>query len=177
MDTIIRQEKPSDHEAVFQVVEAAFKDMPISDQSEPFLVNRLRKSEAFVPELSLVAEVDGKIVGHILVSKVKIKSENGEIEALSLAPVSVIPNFQNNGIGSALTMESHRRAKALGFQMILLVGHPAYYPRFGYERASKYGIKYPFDAPNEACMVIELQPDALQNVSGEVVFPKAFFQP
>ena len=101
---------------------------------------------------------------------------NTSFDSLALAPVSVHPDFQNKGIGSALIKEAHKRAKALGFQSIILVGHADYYPRFGYELTSKYGIKLPFPAPEESCMIIELNENGLKDVSGTVEYSKPFFE-
>ena len=167
---IIRQETHKDFKAVFNLIEEAFKTEKYSDHKEQFLVERLRKSAAFIPELSLVAEIDGKIVGHILITKLKIN----EFDSLALAPVSVLPEFQGKGIGGKLIIESHKKAKELGYQSIVLLGHETYYPRFGYERADKYGIELPFEVPKENCMVIELTKNGLKGVSGMVVYPNEF---
>lgn len=174
-ELIIRQETEADHSEVFNLIEAAFKNEEISDHKEHFLVDRLRKSKAFVPELSLVAELDNQLVGHILLTKLVIKSEPGETQSLALAPVSVLPEFQHQGIGGKLIRKAHEVAQSLGFKSVLLLGHPEYYPRFGYQKASSYGIQFPFEAPDEACMALELHKDSLQLVSGTVRYPKEFF--
>ena len=175
MNIKVRQEQPQDYPIVEKVVEAAFADEKMSDQSEHLLVARLRKSKAFVPELSLVAETNGQIVGHILLTKIQIKNDTRTYPSLALAPVSVLPEFQRKGIGSKLILKAHEAAQAVGFQSIILLGHADYYPRFGYERTSRYGIRLPFPAPEENCMVLGLQPEGLEGVSGEVIYPKAFF--
>ena len=108
---IIRQETKNDRTNVFNVIESAFKDAEFADNTEQFLVERLRKSVAFIPELSMVAEIDGKIVGHILLTKLKIKNKSTEFDSLALAPVSVLPEFQGKGIGGKLILESHKKAK------------------------------------------------------------------
>lgn len=171
----IRPETPADYSEVFQIVEAAFRGQKFSDQTEHLIVERLRQSTAYIPELSLVAEGEGKLLGHILISKVEVAGEEESFPALSLAPVSVLPQYQNQGIGGQLINAAHRSAKALGYLAIVLIGHATYYPRFGYEKASKYGISFPFDSPDINCMICELQENALQNIQGEVVYPKAFF--
>ena len=144
----------------------------------PFIrMERLRQSEAYIPELSLVAETNtGKIVGHILLSKVEIVSEKGTTTVLSVAPLSVLPEFQRQGIGGMLLREAHRRAALLGYKAVLLLGHKDYYPRFGYRKASSYGIRFPFNAPDECCMAVELEPDGLKDVHGLVCYPNAFFE-
>lgn len=175
MDLKIRQETKDDYQAVFDIVEAAFREMLLSDQTEQFLVERLRKSEGFIPQLSLVAEIDDALVGHIMVTKLFIDQGDQQKETLCLAPVSVHPDFQNLGVGSQLVKEAHRMAKELGYQSIILVGHADYYPRFGYERGSKYGIQFPSEAPDEACMAVALVPGGLDDLEGMVAFPEIFF--
>lgn len=175
MDVLIRQETKEDYKSVFDVVEAAFREMPLSDQTEQFLVERLRTSDFYIPQLSLVAEWDDTIVGHIMVTKLFIDQGDKKKETLCMAPVSVHHDFQNLGIGSQLVNEAHRISKAMGFRSIILVGHPNYYPRFGYERGSKYGILFPFEAPDEACLALALVPGGLDDLAGMVDFPAVFF--
>ena len=172
----LRQESSEDFEEVFSVIESAFKNEAYSDQKEQFLVEKLRTSKAFIPELSIVAENNGEIVGHILLTKIEIKDNHQSFESLALAPVSVKPGSQKKGIGGQLINEAHRIAKTLGYKSIVLLGHEAYYPKFGYELASKYGIKIPFDAPDENCMVLELVEDGLIGVSGMVDYAKEFYE-
>lgn len=172
----IRQEQVQDYKNVFKVITEAFKKITYSDQTEPFLVKRLRKSDAFVPELSLVAIIDEQIVGHIILTKITIENENQNFPSLALAPVSVLPKYQGQGIGGQLIKTAHEIAKNLGHQSIILLGHEHYYPRFGYRQTADFGIKLPFDAPKENCMAIELTKNALQNVTGTVVYSNAFFE-
>jgi predicted N-acetyltransferase YhbS len=175
MEVFIRQEKPTDYQAVFNIIEKAFKDAPIGDGNEQFLVERLRKSSAFIPELSLVAELKGEMIGHILLTRIQIREKDKTHELLALAPVSVLPKCQNQGIGGLLIKGAHAIAIKLGFKLIVLLGHQNYYPRFGYERASNYGIRIPFEAPDENCMVIELVQGGLIGVSGMVEYAPEFF--
>lgn len=176
MEIKLRQENKNDFESVFQLIEKAFEKEEYSDHKEQFLVERLRNSEAFIPELSIVAEIDNKIVGHILFTKLEIKNDLKSFESLALAPVSVLPEFQGKGIGSKLILYGHEIAKSLDYKSVILLGHQDYYPRFGYELCEKYNIKMPFDVPAENCMVIALTEDGLKDVNGEVVYPKAFFE-
>ncbi|MEE9437505.1 MAG: N-acetyltransferase [Saprospiraceae bacterium] len=171
---ILRQENKNDYEEVFSVIEKAFKYEEFANNTEQFLVERLRKSDAFIPELSLVAEIDEKIVGHILLTKLKIKNDTKEFGSLALAPVSVLPEYQGKGSGGKLILESHTRSKELGFTSIILLGHEKYYPRFGYVQANKYGIEIPFEVPKENCMVMELVENGLNGVNGMVEYPKEF---
>lgn len=176
MEIIIREENQTDYNIVFEVIEKAFEKLILSDHREQFLVQRLRKSTAFVPELSLVAEFENKIVGHILLTKLKIKNGQEQFESLALAPVSVLPEFQGKGIGAMLIQEAHKKARASGYQSIILLGHETYYPKFGYKPADTFGIELPFDVPKENCMAIELTENALNGVSGIVEYPKEFYE-
>lgn len=176
MKIFIRQEISTDYPKVFALVEQAFSTLEISDKTEQFLVERLRKSSAFLPELSIVAEIDNRVVGYILLTKIIIQNKESAFESLSLAPLAVLPEFQNKGIGGELILHSHKIAKQLGFKSVILVGHENYYPRFGYEPVSKFGIKLPFEAPEQNCLAIELVENGLKKVSGEVVYPKEFFE-
>lgn len=176
MKVNIRQEIPADYSIVFDLIEQAFHEEILSDKKEQFLVERLRKSNAFIPELSLVAEVNQEIVGYILLTKITIESKLYKHIALALAPVAVLPAFQNKGIGGMLIKEAHRIAKKLGYQSIILLGHENYYPKFGYRPLHQFNISLPFDAPKENCMAIELVPDALKRKEGSVVYPKEFFE-
>lgn len=172
----IRQEKKKDHQAVFSLIENAFEAEQYSDHQEQFLVERLRKSTAFVPELSLVAEEDNKIVGYILLTKIAIKGVSTMTKVLALAPVAVLPPYQGKGIGGQLIIEAHTIAQQLGFKAIVLLGHALYYPKFGYSKASKFDIQLPFDVPEENCMVLELEQGSLDHVAGMVVYPSEFFE-
>ncbi|NEM97024.1 N-acetyltransferase [Pontibacter sp. BT327] len=172
----IRQEEPKDYTAVSEVIEEAFRDEEYSDHREHLLVERLRKSDAFIPELSLVAVVDDAIVGHILLTRISIVNGENRFPSLALAPVSVKPEFQGKGIGSQLIREAHSIAKALSYSSIVLLGHENYYPRFGYELTGRYNINLPFDAPKENCMILPLAENALNGVTGTVEYPKEFFE-
>jgi len=159
MDIKIRQETSTDYKAVFKLIEEAFENEALSD---------------FVPELSLVAEVDDEIAGYILLTKIKIKSEKDEFGSLALAPVAVLPKFQKKGIGGMLINKAHKIAKSLDYKSIILLGHEKYYPRFGYLPVDQFGIELPFDAPKENCMAVELIENALSGISGMVKYPKEF---
>lgn len=176
MNIKIRQEELKDYKVVFNLIEKAFKKEKLSDHKEQFLVERLRKSKAFVPELSLVAEVDDVVIGHILLTKIEIKNDNESFESLALAPVSVLPEYQGKGIGGKLIKQAHKIAATLEFTSVVLLGHEKYYPRFGYQQASNFGITLPFEVPDENCMVIALKENSLNGVSGMVIYPKEFFE-
>ncbi len=174
MNVNIRQEEKSDYQDVFDLINEAFSQEKFSDQSEQFLVERLRNSDAFIPELSLVAEKGNEIVGHIMLSKIQIENEFNSYDSLALAPVSVMPRYQKMGIGALLIKRSHEIARELGYKSIILIGHAKYYPRFGYKPAKEFKINLPFDAPDENCMAIELVEDGLKGVNGIVEYPPEF---
>ena len=172
---IIRQETPADYARVFELTEKAFEALEISDHKEGQLLEKLRKAPAFIPELSLVAELGGLIVGHILFTPLVIEREEIQFQSLILAPVSVLPEFQNRGIGGQLIRAGHQKAIELGFHSAILFGHPEYYPRFGYKPASAWRIKSPIPLPSDdVFMAVELVDGALNQVSGIVVFPPEF---
>ena len=166
---IIRQEEPKDYEAVYRVVKAAFGSAEHTDGNEQDLVNALRKSKSFIPALSLVAEQDGKVTGHILFTEVKV----GGTVQLALAPLSVLPAFQKQGIGKALIRAGHEKAAALGYLYSIVLGSERYYPQMGYLPAGQYGIKPPFDVPSENFMACKLAMDA-PAVSGTVQYAEEF---
>lgn len=176
MNIQIRQESKVDYQSVFELIQKAFEHEEYSDHQEHFLVERLRQSSGFIPELALVAEIHGKIVGYILLTKIKIRNEaeRREYPSLALAPIAVLPEFQGRGIGGRLITEAHRIAAELDFGSIILLGHASYYPKFGYVTMAEYGINMPFEVPDENCMLIELRQHALAGVQGTVVYPKEF---
>ena len=176
MNIIIRQETEKDYEISETVVEKAFKNEVYSDHKEQFLVAKLRKSNVFVPELSLVAETNEEIVGHIMFTKLLIKDGEVKYGSLALAPVSVLPEYQNKGIGSKLILQGLKISKEMGFESIIVLGHDKYYPRFGFSPASKWGIEAPFDVPNESFMALELEDGSLERVTGTVAYSKEFFE-
>lgn len=166
---IVRQENKHDYEEVYNVLKTAFETAEHSDGNEQDLVVDLRKSDNFIPELSLVAVKDDKIVGYILFTKIKI----GKYEELALAPLGVLPEYQRQGIGSALIKQGHKIAKKLGYHYSIVLGSDKYYPRFGYIPAKEYGILAPFDVPDENFMAIKLN-DTNEIIKGTVKYAKEF---
>lgn len=120
--------------------------------------------------------MNGHIIGYILLTKIKINHSDFFYDSLELANVGVLPNYQGNGIGGHLIEFAHKKARELGFETVILLGHPTYYPKFGYRKASDFDIQLPFDVPDENCMAIELVEDALKNINGMVEYPKEFYQ-
>ncbi len=166
---VIREETPADYEKVYLLVKKAFASAEHADGNEQDLVNELRKSDSFIPSLSLVAEEDGVLAGYILFTKLRIGEEN----ALALAPLAVLPDFQKQGIGSALIKEGHKMAKEMGYRFSVVLGSEKYYPKFGYIPASRYGIKAPFPVPDENFMAINLKGDSVK-LNAQVIYDKAF---
>jgi predicted N-acetyltransferase YhbS len=171
----IRKENSFDHNWVIELTEKAFETLEISDHNEGKLVDILRKAPTFVEELSLVAELNDQVVGHILFTPILIDNSEQQFQSLVLAPVSVLPEFQKMGIGGQLIRAGHQKAKELGFQSAILLGHPEYYPRFGYKPASTWGIKTHIPLPSDdVFMAVEITEGGLKGVSGIVVFPAEF---
>lgn len=165
----IRPERERDHQAIHAVTAAAF-----GREEEALLIRRLRESEAFIPPLSLVAVAERRVVGHVLFTRVGIESPAGAVPALALAPLSVLPEFQDRGIGARLVREGLKRSRQLGHTIVVVVGHPSYYPRFGFSPARAGGLEAPFPVPDEAFMALALVPRALDGISGTVRYPPPF---
>lgn len=166
---MIRVERQGDHDAVREVVRSAFATAEHSDGNEHDLVDALRQSAAYVPELSLVCEVDGEIIGHIMFTDLHV----GEHVALALAPLSVAPAWQRRGIGTALISEGHRIARELGYGYSVVLGSDEYYPRVGYVPAEALGILPCFGVPSENFMACKLREDA-PAISGVVRYAEEF---
>ena len=167
---IIRPEYKQDYAVVYEVNKLAFDGR----DNEPRLVEAIRNSPDFIPELSLVAVDDDCVIGHILFSLIVIKTDTGVVPAISLAPLAVRPEYQNKGIGSALVKYGLKECARLGHKVVIVLGHPDYYPRFGFSPTAAMGIKCPFDAPDEAWMALQLQPGGLDGVLGIAQYPSAF---
>lgn len=143
-------------------------------ENEPRLVDAIRVTDSFLPGLSLVAEENAQIIGHILFSRIWIETQDRRMPAVALAPVAVLPEHQNRGIGSALIRRGLEECRQLGEEIVIVLGHADYYPRFGFLPELAKGLRCPFGDPGEAWMAHELVPGALQGVQGDVVYPAAF---
>ncbi|MDG0811069.1 GNAT family N-acetyltransferase [Cohnella rhizosphaerae] len=149
----IRTETNEDIDAVRQIHLAAFGGR----EDESRLADRIRESAGFVPELSLVAEADVRVVGHMLISKAELVDGQDATDTLVLAPIGVLPDAQGRGVGGALIREGIHRAEEMGYKLIFLIGHPSYYPRFGFKPAVDSGlVLMQFDVPDDVFMVREL---------------------
>ena len=167
METIIRPETDEDIPAIYQVNKLAFKR-----ENEAQLVNRLREEDAII--LSLVAELDGQIIGHILFSPVTITDGEFQWQAIGLGPMAVLPEFQNQRIGSALIRSGLDELKKLGHDIVIVLGHPEYYPRFGFKPSKPFGIQWEINVPDKVFMVAELSEGALNGRKGIVRYHSAF---
>lgn len=166
---VVRAESSKDKAAISRVHEMAF-----GRPAEAGIVEALRVSPHFIPALSLVAVDGATIVGHLLLTRIRIKGEAAEHPALSLAPMAVVPGQQRRGIGSLLVRTGLRRAAELGHRLVIVLGHVDYYPRFGFAPASTLGISPPFAAPDAAFMACVLVPGGAEGISGVVQFPPEF---
>ncbi|WP_227131585.1 GNAT family N-acetyltransferase [Halorubellus salinus] len=164
-----------DHDAVDALHRAAF---PTDDEAR--LVDALRESDAFVPALSIVAVEDDasaedattdRVLGHVLLTEVDVA---GTDDALALAPVAVHPARQNEGIGTALVEHALDRCRDLDYAVVVLHGDLAYYSRFGFEPATRWGLQNAFDLPDDDFQALALLDDVDDDVSGAVSYPTAF---
>lgn len=164
---IVRPETPADQAAVRRVNQLAF-----GTDNEANLVDALR--EHANPCLSLVAIENGQTVGHIFFSPVTIECETSTFTAMGLAPMAVLPEYQGQGIGSALVEAGFRECRRIGYDVVVVVGHSEYYPRFGFTPAREKGLRCEFDVPDEVFMVAELSPRALNGRQGLVRYHPEF---
>lgn len=166
---LIRQETFSDYKEVYELITQAFATAEHADGNEQDLVVALRQGNSFIPELSLVAEIDKKLAGHILFTKAKVNND----VVLVLAPLSVNPQYQKQGVGTSLIVEGHKIAKELGYEYSLVLGSETYYPRFGYIPAEQIGVEIPQGIPAKNFMVIKLQANA-KRIRGSVTYAEEF---
>lgn len=177
MNITIRPESNNEYTITEDIIKEAFLYEEYSDKSEHLLVKKIRKSDAFIPQLSLVALTEeGNIIGHVLLSKIKIVDGNNEVDSLSLAPVSVSPHYQKKGIGRQLIQAAIKKAKELGYRSVIVLGHKDYYPKFGFKQAYLWNIQAPFDVADEQFMALELTENGLKNVEGIVHYSKPFLE-
>lgn len=154
---IIRPEEKEEYSIICELVKIAFKTAKVSNGDEQNYVVRLREGANYIPELALVAEIDGRLVGHIMLTKTEIKYSSNNKEALLLAPLSVVLEYRNRGIGGELIKEAFKRARLMGYRAAFLVGDPAYYERFGFRSTADFKIRCDMDIPAEYVMAYELE--------------------
>jgi putative acetyltransferase len=167
----IRSETKADYEGIREVNFLAFGHK----ENEAKLVEAIRNSPFFIPELSIVAVNDSlEVIGHILFSEITLETEKGPISTLGLAPMSVKTGYQHKGIGSNLVVKGIDACKNLGYKHVIVLGHPQFYPRFGFIPAESFGITSPFPVPSDVFMVLELESGSLNGLQGKVKYPPAF---
>ena len=164
--TEIRSEHPDDVAAIRNVNERAF-----GSPGEAELVDMLRAANKVA--VSLVAQRDDQVVGHILFSPITVANAPGSCRGVGLAPMSVLPEFQNTGIGSRLVREGLVACRQAGYEVVVVLGHINYYPRFGFARAKDFGLDNEYEAV-DAFMALELNKGALKEISGLVKFAPEF---
>lgn len=166
---LIRQEREQDYPEIHRLVADAFAAAEHADGNEQELVAALRRGGAYVPELALVAEKDGALAGHIMFTRAAVGTE----PVLVLAPLSVRPEFQRQGVGTALVKEGHRIARSLGHSYILVLGSERYYPRMGYRPAEQFGVAVPEGIPSANFMALRLREGAAP-LGGTVAYAPEF---
>lgn len=159
MSVTIREERPEDSAAIRHLNDAAF-----GQPQEGKLVDNLRRNGGVL--LSLVAIVEGRIAGHILYSPVAINSDSKVTVGAGLGPMAVLPELQRQGIGSRLIEAGIQRMREMGTPFVVVLGHPDYYPRFGFQRASKFGIHCEWDVPDEVFMILVNDREKMAGISG-----------
>ena len=164
---LIRPEQAGDFEPVHALLLASF-----GREVQARLVDRLRASGKIAS--ALVAEDKERILGHVVFSRIVASAEGGEVSALALAPLAVVPAFQRLGIGSALVSAGLERCRLDRHSRVLVLGDPVYYARFGFVPAVRFGLKCPFPAPGNSFMAIELEPGAFAKASGTVRYGHEF---
>jgi len=166
---IIRPEQEADQHQIRIINTSAFET-----DAEANLVDALRQSD--IPLISLVADEANQLIGHILFSPVSL-AESGHTPAITgLAPMAVLPAWQGKGVGSRLVREGLKYCTEAGYDVVVVLGHPDYYPRFGFVPASRFNIKSEYDVPDEVFMLKELKQSALTGVKGVIQYHEAFKQ-
>src|SRR3954454_17584535 len=161
----LRPETTDDHSAIREVNRLAF-----GGDDEARLVDALR--DGGYARVSLLAEDEGRVVGHLLLSALTIATPRGDVGALALAPMAVLSSHQRKGIGSSLVVEGLRACREAGHRIVIVLGHPEFYPRFGFSAELAGSLRSRYSGP--AFMAVELVPDALQGIEGEVRYPPPF---
>jgi len=169
MSITFRSEDPSDHSAINELLGGVF-----GGEGEIKLIEDCRVSEEFISQLAIVALDEGKVVGHILFHPVLIETKEGNSSVLTMAPMAVSPDVQNKGVGTKLLTHGLNECKRLGHKIVVVIGHPNFFAKFGFIPAIEKGLEIMFPVPDEAFMVCELEPGALDNISGTVEFPGIF---
>ena len=163
----IRPATSKDHQAIYSLIRTAFETAKVSDGDEQDFAVGLRESGAYIPELDLIAEYRGRLVGHIMLTSSAIRRTDGRrIPALLVAPLSVELRLRNAGVGSALMKEGLHRARQMGYTLALLCGDPGYYKRFCFAESASFSIRPTGDIPQQYMLACELEEGALRDAAG-----------
>lgn len=176
MKCIIRTEREEDYKSIYKVVKTAFyrEDKP-EDFNEWKLIDDVRKSKDFIKELSLVATYNNDVVGHILFTPLEIISGLDIYHSIALAPIAVMPQYQNKGIGYQLIKEGIDKARKLGYGSIFVLGHPSFYKKFGFELASKWHIGIDDNFESEYLFGLEIISGELSKINGNIRYCDVFY--
>jgi predicted N-acetyltransferase YhbS len=180
MNFKIRVEERKDWATVEDLTRKAFwNDKELKEKglgcNEHYLAHCLRESPDFIPELNFVLELEDKIVANIMYTHAWIEGPEGnKHKILTFGPVSVLPEYQKQGIGSAIIKHSLEAAKQLGYKAVIIYGHPEYYPRFGFKEAKEYGITTDLGANFPAFMALELVENALDGINGKLFISRTY---
>jgi putative acetyltransferase len=169
-DITFRKEAANDCKEIREVNDIAF-----GQNQEGKLIDKLRIKAEYINELSIIALFGNKIVGHILFFPVSVVFNEKRHQTLSLGPMAVLPEYQKQGIGGELIRRGLKKAEELGFKSVVVLGHPEYYPRFGFRKSARWNIRDPFGAPEEAMMAIELEKGSLEFGGGIIEYPEEFY--
>jgi putative acetyltransferase len=164
----IRCEGRPDYDKIYELIKTAFQTAKTPPSGEEDYAVSLRNSERYIPELALIAEADGKIVGQVMLTKTYIDMGDRKYEALLLGPVAVLLEHRCQGVGSQLMREALRKALTMGYKAVFLCGDPDYYNRFGFREVGDYGITYGMDVPAKYVLVCELESGWLKDKQGSV---------
>lgn len=173
---LIRQEQPEDYAAIYQMIKTAFETAKVKDGDEQDFADRLRAGNKYIRELALVAEENGSIIGHIMLTRTAVRNDEQagpDFAAVLLAPLAVALEYRSKGVGGQLVTTALNQARAMGYTAVFIAGDPAYYGRFGFVSTKGYNIRCTLDVPKEfidCIMVCELVPNALCGISGLVDF-------
>lgn len=169
-DMLIRPERPEERRAVESLVREAFWNLHVPGCDEHLCLHHLRSSPDFIPELNLVAELRGQLVGQVAYTRARIeRPDGGALTAVCFGPVAVLPGHQRRGIGSALIRHSLDEAARMGHERVLIYGDPRYYARFGFRSGEVYGISAADGVYAVALMALSLKPGALAHAAGRFV--------
>ena len=167
---LIRPERPSDFPAIHDLVATAFATAQVSNGDEQNFVDRLRAGADYIPDLALVAEDEGGLIGHVMLTRTFVATAAGSRSLLLLAPLCVLRQRRRRGVGAQLVGEALRQARERGHEAVVLVGNPAYYARFGFRPSTAFGIANQNGIPSEFVMALELVRGALAGAAGAIRF-------